>query len=200
MTLIAPRRACRRGKVAPFPSQSLLVNPSFQSSSVCPPRFEVFVVCFVLSFPLVPTLTFFFRKGEGFSQCPRLNDDVLLEIFLHLCAEKPYNAYPKYPYPALQLSLVCSRWRAVSLYSNRLWTNITVLISTPAPRDGDPGPDDRAHYAMKQEEITNLYVQRSQGRSISIFVCRSTKAPPPKNPPPAEWIFPISDRQISLFC
>ncbi len=127
----------------------------------------------------------------------RLNDDVLLEIFLHLCTEKPHNAYPQISLSALQSALVCSRWRAVSLSTYRLWTNITAFISTPAPRDGDPGTDDRAHYAMKQEEITNLYVQRSQGRSISIFVCRSTKAPPPKNPPPAEWIFPISDRQIS---
>ncbi|KAK0244946.1 hypothetical protein EDD85DRAFT_534 [Armillaria nabsnona] len=130
----------------------------------------------------------------------RLNDDVLLEIFLHLCTEKPYNAYPENPYPALQLSLVCSRWRAVSLYTYRLWTNITVLISTTALRDGEPGPDERAHHAMKQEGITNLYVQRSQSRPISIFVCRSTKAPPRKNPPPAEWIFPISDRQMFLLC
>ncbi|PBK61522.1 hypothetical protein ARMSODRAFT_1025649 [Armillaria solidipes] len=128
----------------------------------------------------------------------RLNDDVLLEIFLYLCAEKPQNAYPKYPYPALQLSLICSRWRAVSLCSYRLWTNITVLISTPAPRDGDPRPDELARHAMVQEEITNLYVQRSQSQPISIFVCRSTKYPP--KPPPPEWVFPISDRQISLLC
>ncbi|SJL11963.1 uncharacterized protein ARMOST_15377 [Armillaria ostoyae] len=130
----------------------------------------------------------------------RLNDDVLLEIFLYLCNEKPHNSYPKNPYPALQLSLVCSRWRELSLCSYRLWTNITVLISATAPRDGDPGPDERAHHSMIQEEITNLYVQRSQSQPISIFVCRSTKSPPPKSPPPAEWVFPISDRQISLLC
>ncbi len=105
----------------------------------------------------------------------RLNDDVLLEIFLYICVEKPHNAYPEYPYPALQLALVCSR--AVSLYSYRLWTNITVLISAPAPRGGDPGPDELARHAIVQEEITNLYIQRSQTRPISIFVCRSTKSP-----------------------
>ncbi|PBK92052.1 hypothetical protein ARMGADRAFT_195685 [Armillaria gallica] len=88
----------------------------------------------------------------------RLNDDVLLEIFLHLCAEKPQSVYSNYPYPALQLSLVCSRWRAVSLCSYRLWTNITVLISTTALRGGEPGPDERARHALFQDEITNLYV------------------------------------------
>ncbi|KAK0475279.1 hypothetical protein IW261DRAFT_1496767 [Armillaria novae-zelandiae] len=130
----------------------------------------------------------------------RLNDDVLLEIFLHLCTEEPRDERPKYPYPALQLSHVCSHWRAVSLCSYRLWTNITVLISTPATQEGDLVPDNRARHAMDQEEITNIYVQRSQSQSVSIFVCRSAGAPPRKNPPPAEWIFPISDRQISLLC
>ncbi|PBK61554.1 hypothetical protein ARMSODRAFT_964935 [Armillaria solidipes] len=130
----------------------------------------------------------------------RLNDDVLFEIFLYLCAEKPQTVYSKYPYPALQLSLVCSRWRAVSLCSYRLWTNITVLISTTAPRDGEPGPDERARHALIQEEITNLYVQRSQGWLISVFVCRSTQSWSPKIPPPSEWVFPISDRQIHLLC
>ncbi|KAK0232521.1 hypothetical protein IW262DRAFT_1324766 [Armillaria fumosa] len=131
----------------------------------------------------------------------RLNDDVLLDIFLHLCTEKPQNGCPKYPYPALQLSLVCSRWRAVALSSYRLWTNITVLISIPAPRGVKPGPEERAHHAKRQEGITNLYVKRSQSQSISIFVCRSTKPMlRPNTSPPAEWTFSISDRQISLLC
>ncbi len=128
----------------------------------------------------------------------RLNDDVLLEILLHLCAKKPPNAYPTYPYPALQLSLVCSRWREMSLYSHRLWTNTIVLISTTAPRNCEPGPAERAHHSLIQEEITNLYVQRSQGRLISIFVCRRTQSQLPKNIPAFEWVFPISDRQIYL--
>ncbi len=92
----------------------------------------------------------------------RLDDDILLEIFLRICSEKPENEYPKSPYSALQLSLVCSRWRAVALSFPRLWTNITVLFSAEASRDGEPGPAKCAHHAMIQEEITNLYVQRSR--------------------------------------
>ncbi|KAK0448423.1 uncharacterized protein EV420DRAFT_1647323 [Desarmillaria tabescens] len=130
----------------------------------------------------------------------RLNDDVLLEIFLHVCGEKPLNAYPKNAYPALRLSLVCSCWRAVSLYSRRLWTNITILSSTKALRNGAPGPVERAQHATIQEEITNLYIQRSQGLLISIFVCKTTIPLPLKGPPPSDWVFPMSDRQIDLLC
>ncbi len=131
----------------------------------------------------------------------RLNDDVLLEIFLRICSEKPRNAYPKYPYSALQLSLVCSRWRAVLLASPRMWTNITVICcSIKASRDDEPGPAEHARHAMIQEEITNLYVQRSRGWLISIFVCKSTKSPPSTGPTPSIRMFPISDRQIDLFC
>ncbi|SJL13623.1 uncharacterized protein ARMOST_17069 [Armillaria ostoyae] len=130
----------------------------------------------------------------------RLNDDVLLEIFLRICSEKPQNAYPKYPYSALQLSLVCSRWRAVLLASPRMWTNITVICcSIKASRGDEPGPAENAHHAMIQEEITNLYVQRSRGWLISIFVCKSTKSPRSTDPPPSIRI-PISDRQIDLLC
>ncbi|PBK93650.1 hypothetical protein ARMGADRAFT_131314 [Armillaria gallica] len=131
----------------------------------------------------------------------RLNDDVLLEIFLRICSEKPQNAYPKYPYSALQLSLVCLRWRAVLLASPRMWTNITVICcSIKASRDDEPGPAEHAHHAMIQEEITNLYVQRSRGWLISIFVCKSTKSPRSTDPPPSIRMFPISNKQIDLLC
>ncbi|KAK0434811.1 hypothetical protein EV421DRAFT_1277154 [Armillaria borealis] len=131
----------------------------------------------------------------------RLNDDVLLEIFLRICSEKPQNAYPKYPYSALQLSLVCSRWRAVLLASPRMWTNITVICCLiKASRDDEPGPAEHAQHAMIQEEITNLYVQRSRGWLISIFVCRNTKSPRSTDPPPSIRMLPISDRQIDLLC
>ncbi|KAK0224716.1 hypothetical protein EDD85DRAFT_858874 [Armillaria nabsnona] len=130
----------------------------------------------------------------------RLNHDVLLEIFLYICLEKPENEFPKSPYSALQLSLVCSRWRAVALSFPRLWTNITVLFSAEASRDGEPGPAECAHHAMIQEEITNLYVQRSQGWLISIFVCTGKGPRGPKRPAPPIWIFPISDTQIDRLC
>ncbi len=134
----------------------------------------------------------------------RLNDDVLLEIFLRICSEKPQNAYPKYPYSALQLSLVCSCWRAVLLSSPRLWTNITLICcsisSIQASRDSEHGLAEHAHHAMVQEEITNLYVQRSRGWLISIFVCKSTKSPRSNDPPSYIRMFPISDRQIDLLC
>ncbi|SJL13622.1 uncharacterized protein ARMOST_17068 [Armillaria ostoyae] len=130
----------------------------------------------------------------------RLDDDILLEIFLRICLEKPQNEYPKAPYSALQLSLVCSHWRAVALSFPRLWTNITVLFSAEASRDGDPGPAECAHHAMIQEEITNLYVQRSRGWLISIFVCTGKGHRRPKWPVPPICVFPISDRQIDLLC
>ncbi|PBK93644.1 hypothetical protein ARMGADRAFT_1063017 [Armillaria gallica] len=129
----------------------------------------------------------------------RLDDDILLEIFLHICSEKPENEYPKSLYSALQLSLVCSRWRGVALSFPRLWTNITVLFSVEASRDGEPGPAECAYHAMIQEEITNLYIQRSQGWLISIFVCKSTKSPR-STATPSIRMFPISDRQIDLLC
>ncbi|KAG7439975.1 uncharacterized protein BT62DRAFT_1081230 [Guyanagaster necrorhizus] len=96
----------------------------------------------------------------------------------------PQNSYPRYPYIALQLSLVCSHWHALSLCSCRLWTNIALLHSTKVPRDGEPGPSDRAHHEMIHEETMNIYVHRSRWQLISIFVCKSTKPPPSKGPPP----------------
>ncbi|KAK0224709.1 hypothetical protein EDD85DRAFT_795748 [Armillaria nabsnona] len=94
-----------------------------------------------------------------------------------------------------------TRWRAVLLASPRMWTNITVICcSIKASRDDEPGPAEHAHHAMIQEEITNLYVQRSRGWFISIFVCKSTKSPRLTDPPPSIRMFPISDKQIDLLC
>ncbi|KAK0224717.1 hypothetical protein EDD85DRAFT_237561 [Armillaria nabsnona] len=53
---------------------------------------------------------------------------------------------------------------------------------------------------MIQEEITNLYVQRSRGWLISIFVCQSTNSPQSIGLTPSIRMFPISDRQIDLLC
>ncbi|KAK0200151.1 hypothetical protein DFS33DRAFT_1456480 [Desarmillaria ectypa] len=91
------------------------------------------------------------RVRQGFS------NDILLEIFSHVCAIKPEDNDNGMPM-ALHLSQVCRRWREIALSNRVLWTTFTL------------GPSDEQKHAY----LLQLYLTRSHGARLLFDI---------KNPP-----------------
>ncbi|KAK0441217.1 uncharacterized protein EV420DRAFT_1121085 [Desarmillaria tabescens] len=88
-------------------------------------------------------------------------NDILLEIFGHVCAIQPDNDNNGMPM-TLHLSQVCHRWREIALSNRTLWMTFTLSPS-----------NNQKHVSLLQ-----LYLTRSRGARLLFDV----KNPPDENP------------------